>query len=85
VEILGDFGGRRQWRQSIRHDRRSSPAPTNSSVTDGGQTARVGTNHHLIASKPGMDKTERETIRAEGPNPDDPAVVPAIDFVRWLL
>jgi hypothetical protein len=32
-----------------------------------------------------MDKTEREAIRAEGFDPDDPAVVTAIDLVRWEL
>ncbi len=32
-----------------------------------------------------MDETEREAIRAEGPDRDDPAVVTAIDFVRWEL
>jgi hypothetical protein len=29
-----------------------------------------------------MDETEREVIRAEGLDPDDPAVVTAIDLVR---
>jgi hypothetical protein len=30
-----------------------------------------------------MDDIEREAIRAEGLDPDDPAVVTVIDFVRW--
>lgn len=30
-----------------------------------------------------MDEIEREAIRAEGHDPDDPAVVTAIDLVRW--
>jgi hypothetical protein len=30
-----------------------------------------------------MEETEREAIRAEGHDPDDPVVVAAIDFVRW--
>ncbi|SER81977.1 hypothetical protein SAMN04488583_6385 [Mycobacterium sp. 88mf] len=30
-----------------------------------------------------MDDDEREAIRAEGSDPDDPAVVAAIDLVRW--
>jgi hypothetical protein len=30
-----------------------------------------------------MDETEREAIRAEGLDSDDPAMVTAIDFVRW--
>ncbi len=33
-------------------------------------------------TQPGMDETEREAIRAEGFDPDDPGVVTAIDFVR---
>lgn len=32
-----------------------------------------------------MDETEQEAIRAEGLDPDDPAVVTAIDLVRWQL
>ncbi|WP_156670155.1 hypothetical protein [Mycobacterium sp. E3305] len=32
-----------------------------------------------------MDEIEREAIRAEGRDPDDPAVVTAIDFARWTL
>jgi hypothetical protein len=32
-----------------------------------------------------MDDIEREAIRAEGYDPDDPAVVAAIDLVRWEL
>lgn len=32
-----------------------------------------------------MDDDEREAIRAEGSDPDDPAVVAAIDLVRWEL
>ena len=33
----------------------------------------------------GMDETEREAIRVERLDPDDPAVVTAIDCVRWQL
>jgi hypothetical protein len=32
-----------------------------------------------------MDDEEREATRAEGLDPDDPAVLTAIDFVRWEL
>jgi hypothetical protein len=32
-----------------------------------------------------MDEIEREALRCEGLDPDDPAVVTAIDFVRWDL
>ena len=53
-----------------------------SAAIDGGQTARVETDGDLLASKLGMDETEREAIRAEGLDPDDPAVVTAIDLVR---
>jgi hypothetical protein len=31
------------------------------------------------------DTYERQALRAEGLNPDDPAVVAAIDLVRWEL
>ena len=30
-----------------------------------------------------MDDDEREAIRAEGLDPDDPAVRAALDLVRW--
>jgi len=32
-----------------------------------------------------MDDDEREAIRSEGLDPDGPAVVVAIDLVRWEL
>jgi hypothetical protein len=32
-----------------------------------------------------MDDDEREAVRGEGFDPDDPAVVAAIDLVRWEL
>lgn len=32
-----------------------------------------------------MDEIQREAIRAEGLDPDDPIVVTAIDFIRWEL
>jgi hypothetical protein len=32
-----------------------------------------------------MDVEERQALRAEGFNPDDPAVIAAIDLVRWEL
>jgi hypothetical protein len=32
-----------------------------------------------------MDDDEREAIRAEGLDPDDPAVRAALDLVRWEL
>jgi hypothetical protein len=32
-----------------------------------------------------VDDIEREAIRAEGLEPDDPAVIAAIDLVRWEL
>jgi len=33
----------------------------------------------------GVDDEEREALRAEGLDPDDPAVAGAIDRVRWEL
>jgi hypothetical protein len=44
-----------------------------------------GTEHALMASNFYMDDDEREAIRAEGLDPDDPAVRAAIDLVRWEL
>ena len=32
-----------------------------------------------------MDNEEREAIRADGLDPDDPAVRAALDLVRWEL
>lgn len=32
-----------------------------------------------------MDDDERDAIRAEGLDPDDPAVRAALDLVRWEL
>jgi hypothetical protein len=32
-----------------------------------------------------MDDDERQSLRAEGLDPDDPAVIAAIDLVRWEL
>jgi len=32
-----------------------------------------------------MDDIEREAIRVEVLDPDDPVIVTAIDFVRWEL
>lgn len=45
----------------------------------------LGTVGTLPASNGDMDDTEGEVIRADGFDPDDPAVVTAIDFVRWQL
>ena len=36
-------------------------------------------------SNTGADDDEREALRAEGLDPDDPAVIAAIDLVRWEL
>jgi hypothetical protein len=33
----------------------------------------------------GVDDHQRQALRAEGLDPDDPAVIAAIDFVRWEL
>jgi hypothetical protein len=32
-----------------------------------------------------MDDEEREALRAEGFDPDDPAVVAALNLVRWEM
>jgi hypothetical protein len=36
-------------------------------------------------SNTGVDDDERQALRAEGLDPDDPAVIAAIDLVRWEL
>jgi hypothetical protein len=36
-------------------------------------------------SNTGVDDKERQALRDEGLNPDDPAVIAAIDLVRWEL
>ena len=36
-------------------------------------------------SNSGVDYEERQALRAEGLDPDDPAVIAAIDMVRWEL
>lgn len=41
------------------------------------------TGLYLVQS--GVDESEREAIRAEGLDPDDPAVVAALDLVRWEM
>lgn len=33
----------------------------------------------------GVDDDEREAVRAEGLDPDDPTVIAALDLVRWEL
>ena len=37
------------------------------------------------ASRTCMDDEERQAVREEGFDPDDPAVIAAIDLVRWEL
>jgi hypothetical protein len=32
-----------------------------------------------------MDDDERQALRAEGLDPDDPVIIAAIDLVRWEL
>lgn len=46
---------------------------------------RRGNRRRPACVKAGMDDIDREAIRAEGFNPDDPAMVTAIDLVRWEL
>ena len=36
-------------------------------------------------SKMDMDDEDAQALQAEGLNPDDPAVIAAIDLVRWEL
>lgn len=65
----GPFRGRREQRR-CRH-------PTCAQATR--------TDRDPLASKPGMDEVKREVIRAEGFDPDDPAVLTATDLVRREL
>jgi hypothetical protein len=46
---------------------------------------KAGTARARRASKHGVDDDERQALRGEGLNPDDPAVIAAIDLVRWEL
>lgn len=41
--------------------------------------------HSGAAALRGLDAVEAEAIRAEGLDPDDPAVRAALDLVRWEL
>jgi hypothetical protein len=50
-----------------------------------GERKLDGTAPPHCASKPGMDDIEREAIRDEGRDPDDPAVVAVLDRVRAAL
>ena len=45
----------------------------------------IGTDTRPHASNPGIDDIEREAIRDEGYDPDDPAVLAALDRVRAEL
>ena len=45
-----------------------------------GQTVRPGRT-----SRHGVDDEERQALQAEGLDPEDPAVVAALDLVRWEL
>jgi hypothetical protein len=49
-------------------------------VVTAGRTVTTGP-----ASNAGVDDDERQALRAEGLNPDDPAVIAAINLVRWEL
>jgi hypothetical protein len=51
----------------------------------GDASLTVGTRLIPAASNPGMDDIEREAMRAEGLDPDSPAVQAAIDLVPWEL
>ena len=45
----------------------------------------LGTVRHDGASNKTVDDDERHALRVEGLDPDDPAVIAAIDLVRWEL
>jgi hypothetical protein len=53
--------------------------PSQSSATPGG-TVRPG-----LTSNTGVDDDERQALQTEGLDPNDPAVIAAIDLVRWEL
>jgi hypothetical protein len=50
---------------------------------DRGLTGGTVAARHNV--QPGVDDDEREALRAEGLDPDDPAVAAAIDMARWEL
>jgi hypothetical protein len=59
----------------------SSPLPVFvSTVTETGRN-RQATPH----VQDGVDAEEAQAVQAEGLDPDDPAVIAAIDLVRWEL
>ena len=46
---------------------------------------RAPTSNDSPHVQDGVDDDERLALRAEGLDPDDPAVIAAIDLVRWEL
>jgi hypothetical protein len=51
----------------------------------GAVTIRTGNHNDGSHVQDGVDDDERQALRAEGLDPDDPAVIAAIDLVRWEL
>jgi hypothetical protein len=49
------------------------------------EITKPGTARQGLTSNTGVDDEERQALRPEGREPDDPAVVAAIDPVRWEL
>jgi hypothetical protein len=46
---------------------------------------KAGTVRQARTSNTGVDEDERQALQAEGLDPDYPAVIAAIDLVRWEL
>jgi hypothetical protein len=46
---------------------------------------KAGTLRQGRTSNTGVDDDERRALRDEGLDPNDPAVIAAIDLVRWEL
>jgi hypothetical protein len=47
--------------------------------------APVGNLNDTQHVQPGVDDDDRQALRDEGLDPNDPAVITAIDLVRWEL
>ena len=49
------------------------------------RVTETGSNRQALTSKMVWTLKKPQAVRAEGLNPDDPAVIAALDLVRWEL
>ena len=71
----------------IHGDRDADPTDGKAVSTSGTKAAmhQRGTVTTGRTSNTGVDDDKRQGLRAEGLDPDDPAVIAVIDVVRWEL